>query len=169
VFGPFLEGMDVGARGDSRGASVSPAAEGLGDAASVGPIRRAGATASAGRSSALVGKRWRPLECIDVASRKRVKPRTGNCMLDFQPTAHITTRRTVAGYTHISPESLVMRDSEAGPGTGVELLRTGDLTDVVTAEELRLFREHNEMGMRQGLTLVHFSAQPEPFLTQRAP
>ena len=41
----------------------------------------------------------------------------------------------------------------------------------MTVEEVeviqeRLNREATAKGLRQGLTLVHFSAQPEPFLTK---
>jgi len=32
-----------------------------------------------------------------------------------------------------------------------------------------LVREEHDVAVRQGLTLVHFSAQPEPFLTQNTP
>ena len=41
--------------------------------------------------------------------------------------------------------------------------------DLDAAERAPVNTAVSVSGRRQGLTLVHFSAQPEPFLTQHAP
>ena len=44
------------------------------------------------------------------------------------------------------------------------------MTDAKKVEDCYLYKlAHAPQGLGQGLTLVHFSAQPEPFLTQIIP